>query len=450
VPAAAAVAAAVAGLAAACAPRPAPVAPGAPRYAEFVYPALPPDVAARGDAARHAAAWQALQAGDLRAAERGFAAILARAPAFYPAETGLGYVELARSEAARALAHFDAALAQAPHYAPALAGRGAALVLDNRVDEALASFEAALAADPSLAGVRRQMEILAFRRVEAEVARARQAAEARRYETAREAYERALARSPESGFLYRELAAVEQALGRLEVARAHARRAAELDPSDASAFATLGEVEAARGDYGAAVGAFERAYALDPSSTLAARLADVRERARLAALPPEFHAIARSPAVTRGELAALVAVRLDDLLERAPRREAVFISDTRGHWAAPYILTAARAGVMEVYPDYTFQPAQVVTRGELAEIVSRLLGLAAAAEPALAERWSHAAVPLADVPPGHLRYRAAAMAVASGVMPPVSGNLFQLARPVSGAEAESVIDRLRRLVGERR
>lgn len=431
----------------ACAPRPAPVGPAAPRYPDFVYPAVGSELASAREMPRHEAAWQALQRGDLATAERDFAAILSRDPGFYPAETGLGYVALARSAVDRALAHFDAALARAAGYAPALAGRGEALVLSERLDEALASFEAALAADASLAAVRRRADVVRLRTVEADVARARQAAQAGRYEAAREAYERALARSPESGFLYRELALVERGLGRLDLALAHARRSVELDPADARAFVALGEVLAARGDYAAAAEALERAAAIEPTGALAGQVAELRARARLAGLPGEFQAIAGAPVVTRGDLAALVAVHLGELLDRAPRRDAVFIGDTRGHWAAAYILATARAGVMEVYPNYTFQPSQPVTRGDLALVVSRLLALVATVKPALAERWKGASVKLADVPPSHLSYPAVAAAVASGVIPPLADETFQLTRQVSGAEAKAVIERVGRLLG---
>src|SRR6266511_3858722 len=54
--------------------------------------------------------WALLQSGDLRNAEREFASALKGTPAFYPAETSLGYVELARKDGKAALAHFDRAL----------------------------------------------------------------------------------------------------------------------------------------------------------------------------------------------------------------------------------------------------------------------------------------------------------------------------------------------------
>ena len=43
------------------------------------------------------------------------------------------------------------------------------------------------------------------------------------------------------------------------------------------------------------------------------------------------------------------------------------LEDLRGHWARPWILTAVRAGVLDAYPNHTFQPGAVVKRAELAD-----------------------------------------------------------------------------------
>src|SRR4051795_2008611 len=79
-------------LAASCAKKPAvaPVAVGAPHFPEFVFPAAPAGVGSPEAAAHHADAWRVLQAGDAKAADRGFTAVLKEAPAFYPAEAALG------------------------------------------------------------------------------------------------------------------------------------------------------------------------------------------------------------------------------------------------------------------------------------------------------------------------------------------------------------------------
>ena len=58
---------------------------------------FPRSSSARRPPRMHDRAWTFLQAGDLKNAEREFATALKTTPAFYPAEIGLGYVELARS-----------------------------------------------------------------------------------------------------------------------------------------------------------------------------------------------------------------------------------------------------------------------------------------------------------------------------------------------------------------
>jgi tetratricopeptide (TPR) repeat protein len=297
--------------------------------------------------------------------------------------------------------------------------------------------------------VRERIEVLRFRAVEAEVARARQAAEAKRYAEAQQAYERALAVSPESAFLRRELAAVQRETGRLDAALTNVRRAVDLDPSDARAFVTLGEIHAARTEFVAALGAFERAESIEPSEATRSKIRDVRERARLARLPDEYRSIPQTKELTRAQLAALVAVRLDHLVKGARSSDAAFITDTRGGWAEDFILRVARAGVMEVYPNYTFQPGVPVRRGELASVVSRLLTILAGARPALADRWRNPQYAFSDLPPGHLSYPAAALAVTSGVMPALEGNTFQLSRVVTGAEAIAAVERIEKLTTSR-
>lgn len=435
---------------AACAPRTAPPPATTPRFPDFVFPSAPSGL---GDAVAlelHNSAWRSLQAGDLRAAERDFSAAMRRMPGFYPADAGLGYLELARQRHAPALARFDTALHAAPQYAPALVGRGEALLSADRLADALASFEAAIASDASLTEVRRRIEVLRFRALEAEVGRARRAVEARQYDVARQAYERALQTSPDSAFLHRELALAEREVGRLDSALAHAMRAVDLDAGDARAYVTLGDVRVARHEFIEAAAAFERADAIEPTEAVKERIAEARERAESARLPAEYRAIPRSTGVTRGELAALVAVRLNRLLRQARRNDAVFITDTRDHWASTYILEVGRAGVMEVYPNYTFQPSAPVHRGELASVVSRLLSILAVSRPAVAEKWRNPQYRFSDLAPGHLSYPAAALAVTAGILRALEGNTFQLARLVSGAEAVAAVERIEQLSGARR
>ena len=190
----------------------APVVVGAPRHADFLFPdapaGTPPALAGSLDRG-----WQSLQVDDFRNAEREFAAALKQQPTFHPVETAMGYLAIARGNEKEAVTRFERALQTDPAYVPALVGQGRALLELERVPEALAAFEAALASDPKLTELRSRVEVLRFRATQDTLARAKAAADAQRWDVAKAAYLQAIGTSPDSAFLYRELAAVEQRAG---------------------------------------------------------------------------------------------------------------------------------------------------------------------------------------------------------------------------------------------
>jgi tetratricopeptide (TPR) repeat protein len=432
-------------LAAACATRTAPPLPTAIKYPEFVYPAVPRELAGTTQAARIDRGWRFLQNADLGNAEREFAAALKGSPRLYPARAGSGYVALAREDFAQALAAFDAVVRAAPQYVPALVGRGQALLALQRDAAALEAFEAALAADSSLADVRRRVDVLRFRSLQEVIETARTAAARGRLDEADRAYERALAASPESAFLYRERGLVARRRGDVASALALFRRAADLDPVDAASLTQIAELLEAQQDFAGAEAAYRRAADVEPSAALEARLATLAERAREARLPPEVRAIERSSQITRGDLAALIGIRLEETLREVPAREVV-MTDVGGHWAASWITQVARAGVMDPFANHSFQPRSRVTRADLAGASSRLVALLAVRRPQLRPHLT-ARPRIADMPAGHLSYPAAAVAVASGVMRLLEGDRFETGRIVSGAEAAEVVGRVRALAG---
>jgi tetratricopeptide (TPR) repeat protein len=431
---------------AACAGRDAavlPPAPVAPRYPDFHYPTVPPGADAI-QATRVERGWRFLQADNQRSAEREFEGALKLQPSFHPAATGLGYLELARKDAKDAIVHFDRALESAADYAPALVGRGRALLELGRDGDALASFEAALKSDPGLAELQGRIEVLRFRAVQDSLARAKSASDAGRWADARSAYTQAIAASPESAFLYRDLAIVERKAGEPSLALEHFRKAVSLDASDARSHAEIGQILEEQGDIAGALAAYEKARSIEPGEVPAERIAALREAEALAKLPAEYRAIPLSDSATRSDVAALIGIRLPGLVATARPRQAV-ITDVRNHWAQQWITNVVRAGVMDTQPNYTFQPNSRVRRGDLAQTVSRVLNLIAATRPAVAKTWLNAKQKIADVPAGHLSYASVSQAVASGVMPLSETGTFQLLRPVTGAEVVEIIGRLEAL-----
>jgi tetratricopeptide (TPR) repeat protein len=429
-------------LANACAPKAPPVVPGAPKYPEFVFPDVPADLATSAQVRAHDAAWRQLQAGDLKGAWRAFEQVAKKDSTFYPADAGAGWAALAARDGKQAVAAFDRALQRAPKYVPALVGRGEALLSLKDERAALASFESALAVQPELPDVRRRVEVLRFRGLEDQLNTARAARNAGRLDEARSAYARALELSPDSPLVYRELAEVDRKAGDLAAALEHARAAVRIDPSDGSGLVLVGEILEARGEPPAAIDAYLQAQALDPSPEIAERIERLRRQAALAQLPQQYRDLGSAARVTRGDLAALLGIRLEAAVKSARQRDAVLLTDVRGHWAAIWIDAVARAGIMQPFANHTFQPRNVVRRGDLAVVSSRVLAVIGSRDRKLAEPWSGKRLAFPDLGSGHAMHAAASVAVASGVMTRLANEAFGVSAVVSGTEAIETVDRL--------
>ena len=428
-----------------CAPPPTPVAPGVSQFPNFLFPRVPESMVDLPVVSEHIEAWRRLQAGDLPSATAGFSEALSGNGMFYPAETGLGYVDIAARRLDDALERFGSVLEDVPGYAPAWVGRGEALLASGREAEAMSAYESALVADSKLSDVRRRIQVLRFRSVRGALEMARAAEQAERYGEARQAYEEALTIAPDSGVLYRELALIERRLGELGRALEYVMRANDLEPDDAAGLTLQGDIHETLGDLEGAETAFSRAVRINPTPDRYANLDRVRNRLAAARLPPEYRAISNNRQITRAELAAIVGVNLSRLLEDSGQDEAVLITDIRTHWAYRWILVVAESGIMEVFLNHTFQPENVVDRGGLAQVVSRVLTLIASRDPVSGARWQAVREQFADIDSQHLQYRAASMAVAAEVLSVLEDNRFGLTNAVTGLEALAAVEQLERL-----
>lgn len=423
----------------------------ATRFEDFVQPAIPQTFSGNPAAiASQQRGWRFLQAGDFRNAEREFQLALKAVPDFYPAETALGYLELARKDAKAALPHFEKALLGNGRYVSALVGGGQAFLALGRDRDALFAFQSAVAVDPSLTDIRRRADVLQFRGVERELAAARQAVKDGKLDDASKAFAAAISSSPDSGFLYRELADVEIKRGNGDEALKDLEKAISLDASDTAAMVQIGDVLAGRGDLEGAARWYGEAVVIDPNDAVEAKLDAIKARAEAEHLPAEYKAIENTAQLTRGELAGLVGIRLPGLVQAARQKNAVVVTDVRNHWAATWILAVVRAGIMDAFANHTFQPRAVVRRSDLALAMSRLLARLNGESAARARPVPAARPRFADLAPTHLAYPAASMVVAAGVMTVDADNKFQPSRVVTGTEAVAAVSRVEALVADER
>jgi tetratricopeptide (TPR) repeat protein len=431
----------------ACGPKPAPVAPSAPRYPDYPVPVIPPAlVVAEPVRARHSEAWRLLQSGDLRGASRAFTDNLRAMPDLYPSETGLGYALLAQKDFDLAAKRFASATSKNANYLPAWVGAAEANLARGADADAIVALEHILALDPQRPATKSRLELLRFKQLPAMIEAGQRARRAERWDEARTTLETALAMSPTSPVILRELALVELGSGALPAAETRARRAVAVDDRDAESHATLAMVLEARGNGRAAADEYDRAVAIDPRPEWRDKATGLRSSAELAVIPPEFRTVPTAATVTRAQVAAYVGIRLERLITRAPARVTEVATDVRNHWASPWILPVTRAGIMEIQPNHMFDPAAQVRRGDLARIVSQLLAIIPQRQMDLV-RWRQAKPRFADVPPTHVFYAAAALAVSAGAMNPDAGSRFDPTRPASGPDLVAAIARVEEIAG---
>lgn len=441
------IAAIVIAAAGACGPKAAvPPANVAPKYPAYPTPDVPAALKVTPDVRdRHSLAWRRLQAGDLRGAQRDFAALLKQQPAFYPAETGLGYVALADRQFKNAVTRFAAATSRNERYLPAWIGLSEAEIgLDNDAG-AIKALERIVALDPKRESARTRLELLRFRELQTLLESAHRARQAGRLPEAEATLEKALALSPSSNLVLRELAIVETARGTLDAAEGHARKAIQIDPSDAESHAALGAVLKARERYRDAAAAYAKAASIDPRPAWSAEAEALREKFINASIPAEFRDLPSAPTITRGQLAAFIGVRLDELVTGAPKRPVSVATDIRNHWAATWIVAVTQAGIMDVFANHTFQPGATVSRSDLAHAVSQMLRIAGS--PAELAKWRAARPKFADLPTTHLSYPAAALAVTAGAMSVQAGDRFAATRPATGRDVAAAVSRIEQIAG---
>ena len=414
-----------------------------PEYPDFIFPGIPTTYSGGLQLQDQQSAWAFLQTGDLNTAELRFEELLEVDNHFFPAITGLGWVDLAEGRFQEAADQFHLALDQKKDYVPALVGYGDALYRLNDIVNALQVFRRAVEIQPSLLRVERLVAELSLQVMTDRLVRARQSGEDGRLTDSEQTYREVIQASPNSAFLYVELARIKQQQNELPEALVVIGQALALDDTSAEAFLLQGDLFESNGELELAVSAYARANAIAPSELTSDALSRTRSALRAVDLPMEYREIVTKIEITRGELAALLGVELSELLSDAGSGVSTPIfTDTRNHWASQWVIEVARAGVMRVDGRYQFEPERVVRRGDLAEIIAATLLLIAEIDPESGRRWRAARPRFTDLTSGHLNFDSASIAVGADILDLYENDRFLPIRVVSGRDAADVVTKL--------
>ena len=406
---------------------------------DYIFPDLKRGEVTSKDEKSLRRAWDDVLAGQVAKAEQATSRLLSARPDLRPARVILGFAALRAGRLKESSRSFESVLAVEPNDVAALVGLASVLRKQGLLDQALPLYSKAERLRPRDSALSRRTSEVKLAVAEAAIARAGSLSAEGKKAEAILMLQKALEVAPELSPVRLELADLLVESGRRT--EALSVLGAVLD-SDRNITMRVAAIRFEDGDLDGAEMALRRGLRdVAEDAEGAALLARIRERRASLALPEPLRAIGEAARITRAELAALVVERIESLKSKKPVAVGEVASDLSRTWARPQVLRALELGLMEVYPNHTFQPSGVVRRGELATVAARVLDLSG---------WgrSSAAAPK-DMSPSHLQYAAVTRVLGAGVMLNAPSGAFEPWRIVSGAEAKAVVDALARLSAPR-
>jgi len=150
-----------------------------------------------------------------------------------------------------------------------------------------------------------------------------------------------------------------------------------------------------------------------------------------------FHQIRNAEAVTREQLAVMIVRYFPQVTEF--RLTPQIVTDIDTSWAQSEVQTVTGIGLMEPFPNHTFEPSTPVTRGDLAVALARLsraLGMSANSPPPIAAT---------DLAPSNAQYPDTQLVLGYGVMALENSDRFNPGGTLSGQDVVRATERLLRI-----
>jgi tetratricopeptide (TPR) repeat protein len=389
-------------------------------------------------------AWNNIRDGQLDKAQKALLKLGAESPLY---AVGLGYLALIQGDYEAAAGFLTQSVAKSPDSPLGHLGLVQLYQKTNESDKAFNELREVLKLDSQNVWARDQFEALKKQKTDQAVADARAAAAAGDSNKAREDYLRALHYSPDAPDVQLALAEIYLKENKPGSALVHLEAAAAADRSNAKILEDLAATLEEAKQYDRALEIYEKLLELAPNNAKAkGEVEALKNRLGIFELPSKYNDILTTPAISREDLAALMAVKLRAVLGEAPAQPPIIV-DVSASWASKFILKIASLGLLDVYPNHTFQPRRIVTRADLAESLDRVISYLDEHGHHLIRQIPPEKIQIADVTPDSFDYRTISQALSYQIMELFADRTFRPGQSVSGADAVKAIDSLLALLG---
>jgi Tfp pilus assembly protein PilF len=388
-------------------------------------------------------AWEYVRQGRTDKAEKALLRLGTSSPLFY---VGLGYVAFIEEDFRAAEEDFKLALDEYPELTLAHLGLAQLYQKTGQGDKAFNELREILKASPENSWAKEQYEILKNQKTELAIEEAKTALSAGDLEKAKEDYLKALHYSPESSQTHLALAKIYKQEDKLPSALVHLKAASASDPTDKRILEDYAQTLEEAKEYDRSLETYEKLLDLDRNNKkVQQQIESLKNRLGIYELPSRYSDIPLAEAVTREDVAALLAVKLKDVLPKALPQPPIII-DISTSWASKFILEVTSLNLMEVYSNHSFQPGAAVTRAELAETIYRVITYLEQKGHRFIRQIPLEKIQIADVSPDYAYYQPISQVLSYQIMELYPDRMFRPDQDVPGPEAIKTINVLLALV----
>lgn len=388
-------------------------------------------------------AWKFIQDGYPEKAQKLLAKLSPETPFYH---LGLGYTAYLQGDLATAKSYFQAAWQRQPSLY--LASLGLAQISQEEGDEeaTLSYLREVLKIKPNHAWALSEYESLRKKKTKENISLARAALKENNPEKARQALLKSLYYSPESieanlllGDLYLQENNYNQAL-------VHLQTVAQQQPDNLEILEKYGNLLFLTKNYKKSLEIYQHLQQLKPKDKkIKEAIENIKNRLGIFELPSQFEKIPTLDALKKEDLAALIAIKFKDYLEK-PSEQPPILIDIATSWAAKFIIATASIGLLDVYPNHTFQPQKIVSRAEFAEAVHRLINYLEKKGYRFVQQIPPEKIKIVDVNPHNYYYQPILMVLAYDIMTLNQEKMFVPERPVTGNEAIKTLNIILNLI----
>lgn len=345
------------------------------------------------------------------------------------------YLDLYAKRTQTAEAKFEQVLKSTPSSRIALSYLADFAFNRNDYGRAYELYSLLLRADNSRADVEPKRQKALLLAIQELIVRASAAEQAGRFQEAESLYLQALKLAPQEPSMHERLGELfakqtkwEQSIGEYRKAEDLGGPSDDADQHIAEALVKLGRAEEARG----ILEKLKKSGALDAS--LEAKVNELEDIGRWGSDLSVFRSIRDTAALTRAQFAVLLVryfPQFEDVRSASP-----IITDLRESASFSEIQAVVGNGLLDLRPNRTFQPAAMLTRGELASALARAIGRLNIA------KSEAPAIPLTDVASTNARYREIQVAMSYGLMTLDDSGNFNVTGTTSGEEAVRAVSHI--------